>query len=49
MGWCDDVKNKKYNKLIKINKKIQCRKRKNDGKRCKMQTSSKSGYCYYHD
>jgi len=20
MGWCDDVKNKKYNKLIKINK-----------------------------
>jgi len=23
MGWCDDVKNKKYNKLIKINKKIR--------------------------
>ena len=22
MGWCDDVKNKKYNKLIKINKKF---------------------------
>ena len=20
MGWCDDVKNKKYNKLVKINK-----------------------------
>ena len=23
MGWCDDVKNQKYNKLIKINKKIK--------------------------
>jgi len=23
MGWCDDVKNKKYNKLIKINNKIR--------------------------
>ena len=33
----------------KDGKKIQCRKRKNDGKRCKMQTASKSGYCYYHD
>jgi L,D-peptidoglycan transpeptidase YkuD (ErfK/YbiS/YcfS/YnhG family) len=22
MGWCNDVRNKKYNKLIKINKKI---------------------------
>ena len=22
MGWCDDVRSKKYNKLIKINKKI---------------------------
>ncbi len=22
MGWCDDIKNKNYNKLIKINKKI---------------------------
>ena len=30
-------------------KKRQCRKRKKDGKRCNMQTSSKSGYCYYHD
>ena len=30
-------------------KKRQCRKRKKDGKRCGMQTSSKSGYCYYHD
>ena len=30
-------------------KKIQCRKRKSDGKRCGMQTSNKSGYCYYHD
>ena len=23
MGWCNDVENKKYNKLIKINKKIK--------------------------
>ena len=30
-------------------KKTQCRKRKSDGSRCGMQTSSKSGYCYYHD
>ena len=30
-------------------KKTQCKKIKNDGKRCKMQTSSKSGLCYYHD
>jgi len=30
-------------------KYIQCRKRKADGSRCKMQTNSKSGYCYYHD
>ena len=29
--------------------KSQCRKIKSDGKRCKMQTSNKSGYCYYHD
>ena len=30
-------------------KKKQCTKIKSDGKRCKMQTSSKSGLCYYHD
>ena len=30
-------------------KYIQCRKRKADGNRCKMQTNSKSGFCYYHD
>jgi len=30
-------------------KKVQCRKRKADGTRCKMQTSNKSKYCYYHD
>ena len=23
MGWCNDIRNKKYNKLIKINKKIK--------------------------
>ena len=26
MGWCDDPKNKNYNKEIKINKKIKCEK-----------------------
>ena len=26
MGWCDDISNKKYNKLIKINNKIKCEK-----------------------
>ena len=31
------------------NKKVQCRKRKADGTRCKMRTSNKSKYCYYHD
>ena len=30
-------------------KKSQCKKRKSDNTRCKMQTSNKSGYCYYHD
>ena len=29
--------------------KSQCKKVKSNGKRCKMQTSAKSGYCYYHD
>ena len=33
----------------KDGKKTQCRKLKSNGKRCKMKTSSKSGYCYYHD
>lgn len=26
MGWCDDGKNKKYNQLVKINKRIKCEK-----------------------
>ncbi len=30
-------------------KEVQCRKRKADGERCGMQTTNKSGYCYYHD
>ena len=30
-------------------RKRQCRRIKSDGKRCNMQTSSKSGFCYYHD
>jgi len=30
-------------------KKTQCRKRKSDDTRCKMKTTNKSGYCYYHD
>ena len=29
--------------------KVQCSQIKTDGKRCKMQTSNKSGKCYYHD
>ena len=33
----------------KSGKKKQCRKYKNDGSRCKMETSNKSGFCYYHD
>jgi len=33
----------------KDGKKRQCRKYKENGKRCGMQTASKSGYCYYHD
>ena len=33
----------------KDGKKKQCRKYKQDGTRCKMQTANKSGYCYYHD
>ena len=49
------VKGKKYctvhekKEQRKDGKKTQCRKRKSDGKRCRMQTASKSGYCYYHD
>ena len=49
------VKGKKYCTVHekkdqrKDGKKVQCRKRKKDGKRCGMQTSNKSGYCYYHD
>jgi L,D-peptidoglycan transpeptidase YkuD (ErfK/YbiS/YcfS/YnhG family) len=26
MGWCDDIKSKKYNKLININEKYKCEK-----------------------
>ena len=33
----------------KTGKKVQCKKIKSDKKRCKVKTSSKSGYCYYHD
>ena len=29
--------------------KERCEGRKSNGERCKMQTNSKSGYCYYHD
>jgi hypothetical protein len=29
--------------------KSQCKKIKDGGKRCGMQTASKSGFCYYHD
>jgi len=30
-------------------KEVQCKKRKSNGERCKMKTTNKSGYCYYHD
>ena len=30
-------------------KKVQCKKIKSNKERCKMETSNKSGYCYYHD
>jgi len=33
----------------KDGKKRQCRKYKENGSRCGMQTSNKSGFCYYHD
>jgi len=33
----------------KDGKQTQCIKRKSNGKRCGMKTSSKSGLCYYHD
>lgn len=33
MGWCDDPKNKHYNKLVKIHQKIKCEKLyRKDGK-----------------
>jgi hypothetical protein len=49
------VKGKKYctihekKEQTKGGKKKQCRKYKKDGGRCNMQTSNKSGFCYYHD
>ena len=33
----------------KTGKKSQCKHIKKGGKQCGMQTSSKSGFCYYHD
>ena len=30
-------------------KKTQCKGTRTNGKRCGMETSNKSGYCYYHD
>jgi len=30
-------------------KQVQCKKIKSNGTRCKMQTTNKSGLCYYHD
>ena len=30
-------------------KKLRCRKTKSDGTRCRMMTTNKSQYCYYHD
>jgi hypothetical protein len=33
----------------KTGEKQQCKGQRSSGGRCKMETSSKSGYCYYHD
>ena len=33
----------------KTGEKTQCKGKRTNGKRCGMMTSSKSGYCYYHD
>jgi len=33
----------------KTGKKTQCKGLRSNGKQCGMQTSSKGGYCYYHD
>jgi len=49
------VKGKKYctihekKEQRKGGEKKQCRKYKENGSRCGMQTSNKSGFCYYHD
>jgi len=49
------VKGKKYctvhekKEQTEGGKKKQCKKIKGNGKRCGMQTSNKSGLCYYHD
>jgi len=45
-GMCTIHESAKQNKT---GKKTQCKKVKKGGKRCGMQTSSKSGFCYYHD
>jgi hypothetical protein len=33
----------------KDGKKLRCKKRKSDNTRCKMMTTNKNQYCYYHD
>jgi len=45
-GMCTIHESAKQNKT---GKKTQCKKIKKGGKQCGMQTSSKSGFCYYHD
>ena len=45
-GFCTVHEKKEKNASGKM---TQCKKIKSDGARCKMQTSNKSGYCYYHD
>ena len=45
-GFCTVHENVEQNEA---GKKTQCKKVKSDSKRCKMQTNSKSGFCYYHD
>ena len=49
------VKGKKYctihekKEQNETGEKVQCKKIKKGGKKCKMKTSNKSGLCYYHD
>ena len=38
-----------HTKVEQGTEQVQCKKIKSDKTRCKMKTTAKSGYCYYHD